>query len=254
MWQYLKQLWAMAFTPPHPGSTDAEMSQAEAEIEEDVVEACGKLAMAKLAGIWTRNIHDPRHTDKSAEADRWRAEILHIIRHGGGWKWVERYRGDGAPGNEQWCGFTQAEAWADWIPEATRKTWWASCYRLDKWARYSDLDIGDVKNPKPKSGPYRGYWKLDEKSTGLPEGYTFQVGDIALVGDGKPDYGDHVVGLVSYDEKRRAFLTLEGNGVGRRADGTRGQGVVKAERPVGSRKAGDYHVRRIIRPAPGDLL
>lgn len=254
MWDRIKQLLRQAFTPPAVPSTDEVMEVAEREIEEDVVEAAGKLAMARLHGLWAQNIHDPRHTDKSAEAERWRAVILHIIRHGGGWKWVEKYRGDGAPSNEQWCGFTQAEAWADWIPESTRKTWWASCYRLDKWARYSDLDIGDVKNAKPKHGPYRGYWKLDDTDTDLPDGYVFQVGDIALVGDGKPDYGDHVVGLVGYDEKRRVLLTLEGNGVGRRADGSRGQGIVKAERPIGSRKKGDYHVRRIIRPAPGDLL
>jgi hypothetical protein len=251
---WLTSLLRYIFTPPASVSTDAEMMVAEGDIEADVVEACGKLAMTKLLGLWEQNIFDPRHSDKSDEAERCRGVILHIITHGGGWKWVERYKGDGAPGNEQWCGFTQAEAWADWIPEATRRTWWASCYRLDKWARYSDLDIGDVKNPKPKSGPLRGYWKLNEASAGLPDGYEFQVGDVALVGDGRPDYGDHVVGLTGYDPKRRMFHTLEGNGVGKRADGTRGQGIVKAERPIGRRKPGDYHVRRIIRPASTDLL
>lgn len=251
MWTFIKSLLPSNWHSPPPKL---------AEAEEDEVEAAGKLAMARLHALWALNIHDPRHTDKSAEADRWRKVILDIIVNGGGWRWVERYRGDGASGNEQWCGFTQAKAWELWIDEDTRRTWWASCYRLDKWASYSDLVMGEgasrrvTPNPRPARGPHRGYWKLDEHSKGLPDGYAFQVGDLALVGDGIPDYGDHVVGLVGYDEKRRMFSTLEGNGVGRRADGTRGQGIVKAERPIGRRKAGDYHVRRIIRPAPGDLL
>lgn len=226
----------------------------------DVVEACGRMAIAKLLSLWEEDIHDPRHNDVSLESLRWRDRILDVIHEGGGWRWVKLYVGDGADNNPQWCGFTQGFGWRDWIPEAMRRDFWASCYRLDHWASYRDLVIGENRNkkvypnPKPASGPLRGYWKLDENSKKLPKGYEFQVGDIAMVGDGKPDYGDHIVGLMGYDPDARMFLTIEGNGAGLRADGSRGQGVVKARRPVGSRHKGDYHVRRILRPSPQDLI
>lgn len=246
--------FASLFTPPAAVDTTPEVVAVEREIDEDVVEACGKLAIARLTGLWKQDIYDPRHTDQTPDGERCRAAILDIITNGGGWRWVKEYTGDGSPNNEQWCGFTQAWAWAPWIAEDVRKTWWASTYRLDAWARYAPLDMGGkiTPNPKPASGPYRLYAKLDEHSTSLP--FTPQAGDILLVGDGKPAYGDHVCGVRGYDEKRRMFLTIEGNGMGAGPDGKRQHGLVIAERPLGQREGHAYIARRLIRPAPHDIV
>jgi len=107
-------------------------------------------------------------------------------------------------------------------------------------------------NPKPARGPFRLYVKLDEHSTKLP--FQPQAGDILLVGDGKPDYGDHVCGVLGYDEKRRMFSTLEGNGGGLGPDGKKQHGLVKAERPLGATSGHSYHARRLIRLSPSDLI
>jgi hypothetical protein len=251
MFTTFRNLWRSLWTPPPIASTDALMGEAEREIDADVVETCGKLAMRTLLDLWSLDVIDPRHTDRSENADRCRAIILDIIQNGGGWRWVTEYTGDGSQGNEQWCGFTQAKAWAPWVSEATRRTWWASTYRLDAWASYRDLEIsGKVyKNPKPASGPLRLYARLDEHSTSLP--FTPQVGDILIVGDGKPAYGDHICGVLGYDPKRRVFSTVEGNGVGVGPKGNRRQGIVKAERPLGGSKG--YIARRLIRVGPQDI-
>jgi hypothetical protein len=143
-----------------------------------------------------------------------------------------------------------AFAWSAAIALVTRRTYFPSTYRLDAWAQYQT--IGNVINSKPASGPYRVYVQLGEASTTIP--IAPQPGDILLVGDGRPAYGDHVTLVERYDATTRLFATIEGNGVGVGPRGNRRQGVVRATRPLGARAGHSYIARRLIRPAPSDIL
>jgi hypothetical protein len=247
-------VWRQVMTPPAMPSTDSELEATERAIDDDVLETCGKLAVAELVKLWQLDIYDPRHNDHSAAAVRNRAIILDIIREGGGWDWIDEYRGDGAKDNPQWCGFTAAMGWRSWIAVEVRRTWWASCYRLDAWASYRDLKVGNrtYANPKPKSGPLRLCAKLDATSTRLP--FEPRPGDILVVGNGDPSYGDHICVVRGWDPARRMFLTVEGNGQGVGPDGKRQHGLVFAERPLGKMEGHAYIAMRLIRPAVTDLL
>ncbi len=77
------------------------------------------------------------------------------------------------------------------------------------------------------------------------------TGDILMIGDGSPKFGDHICLVESFDPDRHTFATLEGNGIGIGPDGKRRQGVVRGVRHLGG---SGYCARRLIRPAPGDLL
>ena len=92
---------------------------------------------------------------------------------------------------------------------------------------------------------------MDGAGVGLT--FTPRAGDIGLVGDGTPAYGDHVVLVERYDERRRILHTVEGNGLGVGPTGKRRQGIVRAERPIGKRGGHPYHLRRLIRPGLSDL-
>lgn len=48
----------------------------------------------------------------------------------------------------------------------------------------------------------------------------------------KPEVGDHIVIIESYDEAGKTIATVEGNGRGRFPDGDRGEGVVRCNRPA----------------------
>jgi hypothetical protein len=253
------EAWRKVMTPPAVPSTDAEMRDAERDIDsavgDDELEACGKLAVAELTELWKLDIHDPRHTEHGANADRCRRQILDIIRDGGAWSWVTEYLGDGAPNNPQWCGFTAGWGWRKWISAYDRQTWWASCFRLVHWATYRDMVIGTktYRNlKKPTSGPTRLYAKLDAKSTTLP--FPPRVGDILIVGNGDPAHGDHICTVRGFDAERRMFLTVEGNGQGVGPDGKKQHGLVFAERPLGARAGHAYIAMHLIRPAANDLL
>ena len=254
MWKWFKSKLTAAFTPPAVPSTDVEMGTVESEIDADIVETAGKLAVVEALRLWSLDIEDPRHTNKTAEAERWREIIDDIVRGstGAGWGWLDRYKGDGAVGNTQWCGMFAAKCWSAWTPLDLRKTWFPSTYRLDLWARYEDLSDLKHKNPRPKSGPFRLYARFDEHAVSTP--FEPQAGDILLVGDGRPGYGDHVCLVERYDAKKRMFYTVEGNGVGRGPKGNRRQGIVRAERPLGAKTGHGYIARRLIRLSPTDLL
>jgi hypothetical protein len=242
------------FLPAPRVSTDAEILEVERVIALDPLAAAGEAALQEALRLWRFDIIDPRHDATGANADRCRAAILDIIQTGGGWDWVDEYRGDGARNNPQWCGFTAGYAWRAAIPEAMRRDWWASCYRLDHWGSYRDMTIGKklYQADERPSEDARLFVKLDETSTKLP--FTPRAGDILVVGNEEPKWGDHIELVERYDADERMFFTVGGNAMGVGPTGERRQGVVRAKRPLGARKGHSYIARRLIRPAVTDLL
>jgi hypothetical protein len=208
---------------------------------EDRLIAAGKAAVAEAARLWSSDICDPQRSDHTPRGEHSRKAIQSIV-NAGGWTWLN-YRGDR---DVEWCGLFAAACWrVAGLNPKWFATFWASTYRLDRWCRYQDFN--DTKNPKPASGPYRLIANLDSGSKSLP--FEPRAGDILMVGDGIPAFGDHITLVESYADG--VFRTIEGNGNGLGPDGKRRQGVVRATRNLGG---SGYCARRLIRPAPGDLV
>jgi hypothetical protein len=157
-----------------------------------------------------------------------------------------------------------AAAWARaGLGLAWRKTYFASTFRLDVWARYLPFDERTA-NPAPPDAPRR-YRRLDEHSQAAD--VTFgshpgeaaddpRPGDILLVGGVNTGYGKHVTLVESYDPVNGLFTTVEGNATGPGPRGGRQHGVIRTTRPVGLRRQDaltTYHARRLIRPSIHDL-
>lgn len=217
----------------------------------------GEIAIAEAERLWALNIYDPPNSSAIHEASR--AQIDRMIRStdGLGWTWQKPYAKDG---DYEWCGAFAASCWATagLALKPHRYTFWSSTYRLDLWGRYKAYE-GIVANPRPPKGqPERMLIELDAKSkpsdARFPDGTLPRAGDIVIVGDGSPRYGDHITLCAAYDAAAGAVSTIEGNAGSRRSglapDGTDRHGVIKATRIVGG--AG-FHVRRVIRPALADI-
>lgn len=239
---FFRDLWRDAF-PPRP-DTVAEMVAAERAIDDDVLEVAGQLAIVEALRIWRLDVFDPKRDDASAAADASRAVIDECMRSdlGSGWTWEKPYVGDDVKGKPEWCGFFAGRCWCRSIPLAIRKAHFPSTFRLDAWAR---------------ADKRRGYLQLGPAST-FTDVATFcgtgpRAGDIGLVGDGTPAYGDHVVLVEGVDEETGMLRTVEGNGGGVGPRGNRRQGVVRALRPIGARAGHTYILRRLIRPASSDM-
>jgi hypothetical protein len=159
-----------------------------------------------------------------------------FIRRGLGWTWEPPYKGDG---DFEWCGAFVAYCWLS-IKPVLRKTYFASTYRLDRYARYASV------NGKPNRGSGRLLAELDERSTELP--WEPRAGDILTIGPVGSGYGKHICLVESYADG--VFKTIEGNGTGLAPSGQRWQGVVRGERKLGG---SGWHARRLIRPSAEDL-
>ena len=245
MLTFLRSLWRAAVP-----STTAELVAVEREADDDdALAVAGELAIAEALRLWHLDVYDPKRTDHSAAADASRAVIDECARSdsGAGWSWLPPYAGDGAV---EWCGMFAARCWSHAIPLWMRRTWWPSTYRLDTWARYATMDATHA-NLRPKTRAPRVYLPLGPDSVKLA--VEPRAGDILLVGDGKPAYGDHVTLVERYDAERQMFHTVEGNGGGVGPKGNRRQGIVRAERPLGKRDGHSYIARRLIRPSIADL-
>lgn len=209
---------------------------------EDKLAAAGRAALAEATRLWAWDIYDPARNDYTERGVKSRLAINEIV-HKGGWTWIN-YRGDG---DVEWCGLFAATCWRTagidpkWLP-----TYFASTYRLDIWARYRSFD-DKHPNPRPETGR-RLICELGRESTSLP--WEPRAGDILMIGDGAPVFGDHICLVESYDDERKVFNTLEGNGIGLGPDGKRRQGVVRGVRHLGG---SGYCARRLIRPGTGDL-
>jgi hypothetical protein len=209
----------------------------------------GQIAVCEAKNAWCKNIVDDLNDTRSIGL------IDPLIRTdlGIGWTWEEPYRG-----NFQWCGTFAAFAWRSMIALATRRSFFSSNYRLDRWARYQSFE--QTPNPRPSVGPYRSFLELDEKSTATDVlgfgGTDPRPGDILLVGGVNTAYGKHITIVESYNASSGVFTTLEGNGTGLGPNGVRQHGVVRATRRIGLSTGAPqttYFARRLIRPAPADL-
>lgn len=202
-------------------------------------------ALASAQSLWQQDIIDPSQSDTSANAARCRGAIDAMIQNGLLWTWEPPYSGDGA---FEWCGAYLAAVWSA-VKGTLRQSFYASTYRLDRYARY--LPIDSNPNPKPSTGPYRQIVDLDESST--PSSLTFgaQTGDILLIGN-KAGYGSHICFVERFDAASKLFYTYEGNGTGTGPSGSTQQGVVRGKRALGG-APGSWCARRLIRIAPSDL-
>lgn len=201
------------------------------------LEQAGHDAIARASQQWARGIWDPSRRETGPDAQWARGEIDTYIRHGLGWTWEPPYAGDG---DFEWCGAFAAWCWASVRPQL-RKTYFASTYRLDRFARYASV------NGEKNRGSGRLCAELDESSRDLP--FTPQPGDILLIGPKGSGYGKHICLVESYTDG--VFFTLEGNGNGMAPTGVKWQGVVKGKRYLGG--ADRWHARRLIRPSVEDL-
>lgn len=216
--------------------------------------APGELALAIAASLWKSHIIDPRIGDTKHEYAR--SQIDHFIRGPQGlhWTWEDPYRGDS---DFAWCGAFAAYCWGGaGLIERWRLPFWASTYRLDRWASYRP--IGRTHNPPPNPGQStRLYCRFDGQSSARDldtMGIVPLPGDILLIGDSHSGYGRHIAMVDSYDSGNGIFTTIEGNAIGILANGIRGQGVIKSKRYLGETNPLDSrHVRRLIRPAASDL-
>lgn len=215
----------------------------------DRMATAGKIAVCRAIICWTQDIKDDT---KGA------ARIDSMIRTTAGlnWTWEPAY----TPDSYEWCGAFAAYCWRDAIPVKMRQSFWSSTYRLDRWARY--LPFENTVNPKPLGDMQpRCIVNLDERST-IDAVMTFggtgpRAGDIVLVGGVNTGYGKHITLVESFDPGSRTFKTLEGNAYGYGPHNDYRQGVVRATRPLGlpqGKPNTTYFARRLIRPAPGDLL
>lgn len=205
--------------------------------------SAGQRAVAEAARLWNLDVFDPRQSDDSVHA-KYSRDVITDVMVASGWGWMAPYTGDG---HVEWCGLFAGACWrAAGIDSKWLAKYFASTYRLDLWARYREFDAR-APNPRPADGPWRLLAELNQHSTSLP--FEPMPGDILMIGDGTPAFGDHITLVESYADG--AFQTLEGNGNGLGPDGKRRQGIVRATRRLG----GDgYCARRLIRPAPSDLL
>lgn len=205
--------------------------------------AAGESALAKATELWLADIYDPQRKDTGTDAAFSRKHIDSMIRNGLGWTWEPPYAGDGA---FEWCGAFAATCWPGIKPDL-RKTYFASTYRLDRYARG-----GSVNGEKNAKGE-RLLIELDEHSDALPEA---RPGDILTIGPAGSGYGKHI--CIVENVAGNIISTLEGNGTGLGPDFKRRQGVVRGKRALGMRGmkalAATWHARRLIRPAPDDLL
>lgn len=213
----------------------------------DRLQAAGERALARALAEWRLGIFDPKRADKSAEGQRCRAAIERYMHDGAGW--LGAYAGDGAV---EWCGIFTAYAWAEDLDADLRHDFLPSTYRLENW-RTGRPPLGDgagARDTRPVS------LELGPRSTAADVasfgGTGPRAGDILVVGDGTPGYGEHIAVVYSFDPDV-GFHTVEGNGGGSFPNGTRGQGVVRAVRPLGAKPGISFIARRIYRPTLTDL-
>jgi hypothetical protein len=205
--------------------------------------AAGERAVAEARRLFDLDIFDPPIGSKHPRAAECLAVIDGIMARNG-WRPAGGYKGNGPP---QWCGMFAGDCWraagldAKWLP-----SFFASTTRLHCWATYRDWN--EHKNQRPAGDDVR---LCAELAPGKPLPFVPRAGDIVIVGDRAPKDGDHVTLMVSFDERRRAFQTISGNGYGKGPRGDEREGISLREFDIDS---GKYEAMLVIRPALRDLV
>jgi len=213
--------------------------------------AAGMAAVVEGVRLFYLDVQDPSSLALARgdlEATRWRS-VIDQIHKDAGWGSETPYRGNRV--GREWCGFFVAACWRTaGIDPKWLATYWASTYRLGRWGSYQTFD-DHHPNPPPAAGVQRRLMaKLDPSSSAKTLPFVPREGDIVVIGDGSPPDGDHITLCVGFDPAKGIIRTVEGNGIGNGPDGKRREGIVMGERKIGGQ---GYCVRRIYRPAPGDL-
>lgn len=216
----------------------------------------GRIALATAKQLWLRTVVDPPDASERYAASRRVVDALIRSDDGLGWGWESPYRKNG---DYEWCGSLAAWGWrAAGVSLPVRKRYFASTYRLDRFARYRAT--GDEAPPTPPADARRQLVELDEDAgpddAVFADGSEPRPGDILLVGGERTGYGKHICLVEAYDLATGLFTTIEGNGTGATPRGGRIHGIVRAQRPVGlgrDEPRTRYHARRLIRPSIHDL-
>lgn len=246
----------IAYTLAHPRKPGVQMTREQAAAYNFADQQ--QVAVWEVKRLWLTKILDLPPLD-SSDYERCRSQIDLLVRtqQGIGWDWQPAYRKN----NFKWCGTGPAYGYRKVVPLDTRRTWFASTYRLDRFFSYERME--QHANPKPAHGPYRMELEIDEsstiKDTVFSDGTSPRAGDIALIGPHGTAYGVHICLVEQFVQTSRGcwVVTLEHNGTGYWPDGTKRHGIVRATRPIGLPPGADaataYIVRRIGRLAPHDL-
>lgn len=212
-----------------------------------MLELAGELAVVAFRLSWLDGVRDP------GDAPKIEAMIRGPL--GLGWKGYRLFDQNGK--RFQWCGAAAMFHWGMVGLSYDARHWWgSSAQRLDALCDYRTFSGHNPvrPNPTPPAGaPRRLQQELGPLSKPEDLGWEPRAGDIALVGDGDPREGDHIVMLDGTRSSAGWLGTFEGNAHGHAPDGSVRRGVVRHRRPIGRVASERYHVRRIIRFAPGDL-
>lgn len=211
--------------------------------QEDKLESAGRRAAEVAEAIWNLDIFDPPIGSSHHRARQCLDKIEEIIA-ANGWSWALPYRGDGPP---QWCGMTAGYCWRRaGLDPSWLSAYFASTIRLQCWATYQRWDRKSKPNPRPVYVDRRLYIDLRKPFSVEP-----RRGDIVIVGDGNPSFGDHVTICMGYDPATKIFDTISGNGGGVGPKGDVRQGI--SRRPYRIGQSG-YAPMYLVRPDSSDLL
>lgn len=220
----------------------------------DRLAAAGDIAVLEAERIWKMDIIDPPSAAQIHEFSRKTIDNFIRSSEGCGWSWDTPYQYNHH--GREWCTAFVMWCWArgGLALKPHRFTFGMSTWRLDCWARYTAIETVSA-GVKPSHVAPRMIIDLDEHSNALdavfPDGTIPRAGDILLVGDGTPRYGDHGTLVRSFDPITGIFETYEGNATGIGPKGNKREGVIRAMRRVGG---SGYAARRVIRPSIADLV
>ncbi len=213
----------------------------------EALEHAGELVAQEAERIWAQDIIDPVSTDTSLNALRC-LEVINAITQACNWG---EYLGNDVKGPDgkvtQWCAMFAMKAWCDaggldrkWLAHFSQST-----YRLGRWAQY--LPHNEHRNSARPGNPVDRRLYIDLRAKPL---HPVKRGDIIIVGDGSPAYGDHVCIAVGAADKH-GIVTISGNGRGLDPTGNSQEGVVKKTFYPGPGMG--YRAMLLIRPGFGDL-
>lgn len=191
------------------------------------LEERGALVTIDAKRRWLGNVRDDKQPRNRLVIDE-----LITGATGLGWSWI-KHTGDGS---FAWCGAFAAACWATaGLPlMPARYHSFASTNRLEAWRLHSSSAPPSLELTRTSTGAKAVF----------ADGSIPRAGDILLVGEN--GFGTHIAIAETFNPATGVFTTFEGNAHGVLPDGTRGEGIIRATRPVGDHAL--VHVRRVIRP------